>query len=132
SADGDGGAPDLRRDRPLRILLVEDHADTAAAVAEVLDILGHQVLVAHDLASGRATATAALNDAGLDLLISDLGLPDGSGLDLMRELAERGLRGIALSGYGTDRDVRASLAAGFAQHLTKPVDLERLRAALRD
>ena len=130
-ADGDGGAPDFRQERPLRILLVEDHADTAAALAELLDLLGHQVVVAHDVASGLSAAAAALHGAGLDLVISDLGLPDGSGLDLMRELSGRhGVRGIALSGYGTDRDIRASHEAGFALHLTKPVDLERLRTAL--
>ncbi len=131
--DGDGGAPDLRQGQLLRILLVEDHADTAAALADLLDLLGHQVVVAHDVASGLAAAATALEGGGLDLVISDLGLPDGSGLDLMRELSgQHGVRGIALSGYGTDRDIRASHEAGFALHLTKPVDLERLRAALQE
>ncbi|HKH43303.1 MAG TPA: ATP-binding protein [Thermoanaerobaculia bacterium] len=132
-SDTDGGRPDLRQGRPLRILLVEDHMDTAAALAELLDLMGHQVLVAHDVSSGLAAAATALQGEGLDLVISDLGLPDASGLDLMRELSGRhGLRGIALSGYGTENDIRASREAGFALHLTKPVDLERLRAALRD
>jgi len=131
--DGDGQVFDPRQARRLRILLVEDHADTAAALADLLDLLGHQVVVAHDVTSGLAAATAALEGEGLDLVISDLGLPDGSGLDLMRELSGRhNVRGIALSGYGTDKDVRASHEAGFSLHLTKPVDLERLRAALRE
>ena len=67
-----------------------------------------------------------------DLLLSDLGLPDGSGVDLMRELRERGstLPGIALSGYGQEEDVRRSKEAGFAEHLTKPVDLQRLATAI--
>jgi DNA-binding response OmpR family regulator len=83
--------------------------------------------------SGLIAATTALSGEGLDLVISDLGLPDGSGLDLMRQLStQHSLRGIALSGYGTEKDIRASREAGFALHLTKPVDLERLRAALRD
>lgn len=131
AADGDGAASDLRQQRPLRILLVEDHLDTATALADLLDLLGHQVVVAHDVASGLAAAATALAGEGLDLVISDLGLPDGSGLDLMRELS-RGhrLRGIALSGYGTDKDIHASHEAGFALHLTKPVDLDRLRGAL--
>jgi len=61
------------------------------------------------------------------------GLPDGSGTDLMRELSARhGLRGIALSGYGMEEDVRQSLEAGFARHLTKPVSLPQLQAALRE
>ena len=62
------------------------------------------------------------------LVISDLGLPDGSGLDLMGELGDSGqLRGIALSGFGSESDVAAAKAAGFAAHFTKPVDWERLR-----
>ncbi|MFP5284955.1 MAG: response regulator, partial [Thermoanaerobaculia bacterium] len=62
----------------------------------------------------------------------DLGLPDGSGLDLMRELGARhGLRGIALSGYGMEEDVQRSREAGFETHLTKPVNLETLREAIR-
>ena len=127
------GPPQMALDRRLRILLVEDHRDTAAAMADLLDLLGHQVLVAHDVASGLAAAQAALDGSGLDLVISDLGLPDGSGLDLMRELSERhALRGIALSGYGTEKDVRDSREAGFSRHLTKPIDLDRLRAALRE
>ena len=76
---------------------------------------------ARELAAGRR----------FDLVISDVGLPDGSGLDLMRDLREtQGLTGIALSGFGTDDDVAASTAAGFAEHLTKPVDWERLRSAI--
>jgi signal transduction histidine kinase/CheY-like chemotaxis protein len=132
AADVEDGPAERRQDRSLRILLVEDHMDTAAALADLLDIMGHQVVVAHDVSSGLAAARVALEGPGLDLVISDLGLPDGSGLDLMRQLSTRHrVRGIALSGYGTEKDVRASREAGFALHLTKPVDLERLRAALR-
>ena len=66
-----------------------------------------------------------------DLLISDVGLPDGSGLELMKALREtQGLSGIALSGFGTDDDVAASRAAGFVAHLTKPVDWDRLRSEI--
>jgi DNA-binding NarL/FixJ family response regulator len=65
------------------------------------------------------------------LLISDIGLPDGSGLDLMKQLRSRyGMKGIALSGYGTEDDVRRSRAAGFHSHLTKPVTSEALHAAV--
>jgi len=61
-------------------------------------------------------------------VISDLGLPDGSGLDLMKALRDtQDMKGIALSGFGTDEDVAAAAAAGFAAHLTKPVDWDRLR-----
>jgi PAS domain S-box-containing protein len=117
---------------PLRLLLVEDHRDTAEAMADLLRALGHEVRVAGSVAAGLAAATAAQESGtGIDLLISDLGLPDGTGMDLMRELAARyGLRGIALSGYGTEEDVRRSLAAGFSRHLTKPVNFQALEAVI--
>jgi DNA-binding response OmpR family regulator len=65
-------------------------------------------------------------------VVSDLGLPDGDGLDLMRQLRDQyGLRGIALSGYGHDQDIRESREAGFIEHLVKPIDFARLEAAVR-
>jgi len=112
----------------LRILLVEDHPDTAEAMAELLRLLGHRVTVAGGVAAALA---AAEGEDGLDLVISDLGLPDGSGLDVMRRLsASRRLPGIALSGYGMEEDVRRSLEAGFDRHLTKPVTLQALEATI--
>ncbi len=114
----------------LRILLVEDHADTAEAMAELLSLSGHEVTVA---GSVTAALSVVRGEGVFDLVISDLGLPDGSGIDLMRELSARhGLRGIALSGYGMEEDVRQSLEAGFARHLTKPVSLPQLQATLRE
>jgi two-component system CheB/CheR fusion protein len=115
--------------RPLRILLVEDHADTAEAMADLLREMGHEVMVAGTVAGGLA---AAEGQAGrFDLVLSDLGLPDGTGLDLMAELHGRyGVRGIALSGYGMEEDVRKSLEAGFDRHLTKPVNLQALQTAI--
>ena len=89
---------------------------------------GHHGGLGRRRRSPRRRARAALRPG-----LSDLGLPDGSGLDLMRELAGRtALRGIALSGYGMEEDVRQSLEAGFAKHLTKPVNLQALQAALRE
>jgi signal transduction histidine kinase len=112
----------------LRILLVEDHEDTADAMAALLEARGYRVTVARTLAEARAAAAAA----ELDLLVSDLGLPDGSGHELMRELSARyGLRGIALSGYGMQEDLRKSRQAGFERHLTKPVSPQALEAAIR-
>ena len=109
--------------RPLRILLVEDHVDTSAAMSRLLSRIGHHVRTAGTL---RAAVDAA-RSGPVDLVISDLGLPDGSGHDLMRLLRELGtVRGIALSGYGTDEDVRKSRDAGFDTHLTKPTDFKRL------
>ena len=122
-----------RADHPLRILLVEDHADTADAMADLLHGQGHLVTVAGSVAQGLAAAEALGGAEGIDLLLSDLGLPDGTGHDLMRELRQRyGLRGIALSGYGMEEDIRKSMEAGFEKHLTKPVSLQALRAALQE
>jgi PAS domain S-box-containing protein len=113
---------------PLRILLVEDHGDTADMLVNVLELEGHQVEAAGDV----ATALKLGTQGRFDLLVSDLGLPDGSGLDLMRELRSRGhaLPGIALSGYGQETDIQQSRAAGFHAHVVKPVDPERLLETL--
>ena len=120
--------------RPLRILLVEDDPDTRRVLARLLRRRGHTVAEAGDL--GTAVRASALGP--FDLLISDLGLPDGSGLDLMRRLGTIPFNGnghaptvgIALSGFGTDLDVHLSKQAGFAEHLTKPIDFPRLEAVL--
>lgn len=130
------GQPGAGPDRPLRILLVEDHPDTAEAMADLLRLIGHQVVVAGSVTAALETAASLLNgddgEARIDLVVSDLGLPDGSGQDLMRELVRRyHLRGIAVSGYGMEEDVRRSHEAGFSRHLTKPVDLAALREAIR-
>ncbi|MDX2080701.1 MAG: PAS domain S-box protein [Terrimicrobiaceae bacterium] len=112
----------------LRVLLVEDHADTADAVARLLRSSGAEVTVAH-------TAEAALNAANespFDLLISDLGLPDLRGTDLIRRLhAVRSMPGIAMSGYGAEEDLEATRAAGFAEHLVKPIDARELENAIQ-
>jgi two-component system CheB/CheR fusion protein len=119
--------------RPLHILLVEDHPDTAEAMADLLRATGRRVTVAGSVAEGRAAAeSAGGNGSRIDLVLSDIGLPDGSGHDLMAELSRRfGLRGIALTGYGMEEDVERSRQVGFARHLTKPVSLEQLESAIR-
>jgi len=111
----------------VQILFVEDHKDTAWVLLRILKNAGFAVSHADSLTQARALAKSRR----FDLVISDVGLPDGSGLDLMRGLREtQGVTGIALSGFGMDGDVAASRAAGFAEHLTKPVDWERLRSAI--
>ena len=118
-------APDSARAQP-RILLVEDDPDTADVLKELLLDAGYEVRVARS-----AKAALAVDLDSVDLLISDIGLPDVSGLELMRSVKkERPLRGLALSGYGTDADVLASQEAGFSAHLTKPVDFDVLLAAI--
>jgi len=113
----------------LRILLVEDHADTREALSELLRLSGHHV----EAAGSVAGALAACEGGRFDLIISDLGLPDGSGLDLMRQILARcpdGVKGICLTGYGMEEDLRRSEEAGFLAHLTKPVSLQELEAVM--
>ena len=114
--------------RGLRILLVEDHGVTAKMMRIVLMADGHAVETAGDV----HTALELAGGQPFDLVISDLGLPDGSGHDLMRQLRQRGLRfpGIALSGYGQEDDIQRSHEAGFAIHLTKPASREAVVEAV--
>jgi hypothetical protein len=112
---------------PARILLVEDNDDTRQVMTKLLHNAGHQVRAAASVQEARQAAAAET----FDVLISDLGLPDGSGWELMRQLnAERRIRGIALSGFGTDQDMQKSKDAGFTAHLTKPIDFRRLEEAI--
>lgn len=112
--------------RPLRILLVEDDPTTARIMARLLRNNGHDVTTANTLAAALAVSVETI-----DLVVSDLGLPDGHGLDLMRSIAARGgVPGIALTGFGMEDDIRRSRAAGFVAHLTKPVDFARLNAII--
>ena len=107
----------------LKILLVEDNPDTLRAITRLLRLSGFLVETATTVAS--AIKVTALQR--FDLVVSDIGLPDGTGLDFMRHVRKRyGLRGIAFSGYGSDEDVRASKEAGFEHHLTKPVKIDQL------
>ncbi len=119
-ASGEGGA------RRLRIFVIEDHADTARGLAMYLRSSGHEVHVALDVRSARQLAT----EIDYDLLLSDIGLPDGNGWDLLEELSARGpITAIAMSGYNTDADRARSKAAGFIEHLPKPLTPEELDAA---
>ncbi len=113
--------------RPIRLLLVEDHADTVRMLTRLLTNAGFVVVSASDVAS----ALAAAERETFDVLISDLGLPDGSGNDVMRALRLRSdLPGIVMSGYGREEDVRWSEEAGFSEHLVKPVDPVKLKEAI--
>ena len=113
---------------PHRILLVDDHEDTLRILARLLRKWGYEVTTANSVQSALERAS----EQHFDLLISDLGLPDGSGRDVMRELKGRyNLQAIALSGYGTDEDIRLSLETGFAEHLTKPVSFQALRMSVQ-
>jgi CheY-like chemotaxis protein len=146
-----------------RILMVDDHADTRAAMKRLLERCGYHVITADSVRG----AIQSSGDQPIDILISDIGLPDGSGLEIMRHFRHRGrpghgqgqvgdgghgegdddgggvghggggppapgmVRGIALSGFGMEEDIRRSREAGFEHHLTKPVTFDRLRAVLK-
>jgi signal transduction histidine kinase/ActR/RegA family two-component response regulator len=114
--------------RPLRILLVEDHGITAQMIKTVLAEKGHEVQIAGDISTAFELATTNK----FDLILSDLGLPDGSGHELMLKLRSQGLKipGIALSGYGQEDDIRQSHISGFAAHLIKPASREAIMEAV--
>jgi CheY-like chemotaxis protein len=115
---------------PVRVLLVEDDPDTLAVTSMLLRAGTYEVATAETISQ----ALTHLRDHDFDLLISDISLPDGSGLDLMREVLERqkDVRGIALSGFGSQEDVRRARLAGFSVHLTKPVSFPRLETTIRE
>ena len=114
--------------RKHRVLLVDDHIDTCTGMKMMLERRGYDISVAYS--ANQAVEKASHED--FDLLISDIGLPDRTGYELMSELRKtKGLRGIALSGFGMDADVAKSHDAGFAEHLTKPINLDRLEDAIR-
>jgi CheY-like chemotaxis protein len=113
--------------KPLRILLVDDNDDTRTSLTELLTRRGHDVRAAE----GVEAALRAAADSEIDLLISDIELVDGTGLQLVQALrAERPVPAIALSGFGSSDDIEVSRAAGFAIHLVKPIDLPVLEAAI--
>jgi CheY-like chemotaxis protein len=118
--------PQLRKyARPVRLLLVEDHEDTLRTFARLLRARGFQVEEA-------ATMSEAIRSSRPgDLLLSDIGLPDGDGRDLMRQLSARGIPGIAISGFGSSRDIHEYKQAGFAESLIKPVDIDEVISAIK-
>ncbi|HWL51922.1 MAG TPA: ATP-binding protein [Chthoniobacteraceae bacterium] len=121
--------PDLPHSN-LRILLVEDHEPTAFVLSRLLKRRGHDVTVALNLEEAKTH-----DQQPIDLLVSDIGLPDGSGNDLVRHyrVAQNGgFKAIALSGFGMEADVERSMMAGFDRHMTKPVDFERLQTMVME
>ena len=114
---------------PLTVFLVENHQDTARYMQLYLQQLNHTVRVAADL----ATALREIPKSRCDVLISDIGLPDGDGWQLMEKLGDdRPPFAIAMSGYGTGNDQRKSRAVGYDHHLVKPFTPDELLALLRE
>jgi len=107
----------------MHVLVVEDHPETREVLHRTLMSLGHTVSVAGTVAAASRLASAE----SFDLIISDIGLPDGSGEELLIELHSRlSVPAIALSGFGMDEDIRRSKQAGFIEHLVKPIDVDQL------
>jgi signal transduction histidine kinase/ActR/RegA family two-component response regulator len=125
-----GGRPADAGAGRLRLLLVEDHVDTANILVKLLRLDGSDVRWAGSVEAALKMADA---EGPFDVAVSDLGLPDGTGYDLMRQLRQQhpAVAGIAMSGYGMEDDVRLSADAGFVEHLVKPVSVPRLREAIR-
>lgn len=110
-----------------RILVVEDHGDTLRSMKLLLRRLGYEVLAAENMTDALRIA----DQEHFDILLSDIGLPDGSGLELLRRIRLiRDVPALALSGFGMDEDLLRSRDAGFSDHLTKPVSIDRLQAAI--
>ena len=125
TAEASGGAAQGRR-----ILLVDDSVDAALALSMLLEALGHEVRTEHD----GPRALASIDDFKPEVVVLDIGLPGMNGFDVAREMrkreATRDALLLALTGWGSDADRQEALDAGFDHHLTKPVTIEALEAAL--
>lgn len=114
---------------PVRILLVEDDPDSGPILMRLLRHSGYDVT----LASRLDVALSEAKRQRIDLLISDLSLPDGNGIDLLREIRQRQpVRGICVSGYGSEMDQEKTRLGGFERHLVKPVTIQALRQAIEE
>jgi CheY-like chemotaxis protein len=111
------------------VLLVDDHDESLVVLARLLRRCSYEVQIARTYAEG----IEAARRQKFDLLISDVGLPDRSGLELMQDVCSLyPVKGIALSGFTEDHDIRASHVAGFAKHLNKPVMFANLLEAIQE
>jgi CheY-like chemotaxis protein len=120
-----GGAQGTKRS--LSILLVEDDEPTQQTLLRLLTCRHHKVIAVSSLTEARSIS----RKEKFDLVLSDVGLPDGNGYTLMAELRDNfGLKGIALTGYGMQKDIENAKKAGFVTHLVKPIDIESLEKAL--
>lgn len=135
--DGSGKQQGTPPQHSLRILLVEDNATTVQVMLRLLGRLGHQVTTASSCETALRAVEESLTRGDdqqqqLQILLCDLGLPDGSGYELLPKLRARqpSLRSIALSGFGREEDIQKSYQAGFMLHLTKPVRFAQVEEAL--
>jgi CheY-like chemotaxis protein len=113
--------------KSLRILLVEDHGDTRRTLGRLLKHFGHNI----SEADCTQRALEIIRSEAFDVILSDIGLPDGSGYEVISNAKrQRAVKGVALTGFGSDEDIRRGREAGFDFHLTKPVDFHELRSIL--
>ncbi|HKP01975.1 MAG TPA: response regulator [Chthoniobacterales bacterium] len=130
--DADAGSGSVAATPParksMRVLVVDDHEDTNRSLTQLLRRRGYHVQTANSVQS----ALEAAAHEHFDVLVSDIGLPDGSGIELMQKLRnDHPIFGIALTGFGMEEDLRRSHDGGFNHHLIKPVDLNRLDALIQ-
>jgi PAS domain S-box-containing protein len=127
AADGPNHRAGRKKSRPLRILLVEDHRDTRRTLSRLLTHFGHNVITA-DNVEGAITRICSNN---IDVVLCDIGLPDGSGYEVAAHARTKGhIKTIALTGFGTEQDVQRSKEAGFDFHLVKPINFQELQTVL--
>ncbi len=113
--------------KALQVLLVEDHQDTRRILSRLLTHFGHKVLAAENV----RRALEIISSEELDVLLCDIGLPDGSGYEVISQAKRKhSIKAVALTGFGTEEDVRRSKEAGFDFHLVKPIDLHELQTVL--
>lgn len=110
----------------MRILIIEDHKDSAVALSRLLTLRDHDVAIAGTLAQARAMCQPGT----FDLLLCDITLPDGDGWELADYARACGARAIALTGHGMEDEVARIASAGFESHLLKPINAERLDRAI--
>ena len=116
---------------PFKILVADDNRDAADTLSLLLEIASYSVLVAH---SGREAFELLLQDSP-DAAILDIGMPDMSGYEVARRFREESSRDVfllAVTGWGQEDDIARAKAAGFTEHLTKPVDPDRVEQMLRE
>jgi two-component system, OmpR family, response regulator len=112
----------------MQVLLVEDHTDTRAVLSTLLNRCGCRTVTAKNLREGRKR----LEEMRFEILLCDLNLPDGDGIELVREAKKlQSLKAIALTGRDSEEDRAAGVKAGFDCYLTKPIDFHELRKAIR-
>jgi PAS domain S-box-containing protein len=116
-----------RAAKPLRILVVEDHKDTRRTLTRLLTHFGHEVLAADNV----HRALEIIGSGDIDVLLCDIGLPDGSGYEVISQARQKHpIQSVAITGFGTEEDLRRSKDAGFDHHLVKPIDLHELQTVL--